>query len=261
MTKKVKHEYHDENGKKLPPIISQVQAATLLNMSRQNFNSMITSKIYKFVVEIDGIKRINIASEQWHKFYNAYYDPDRIGAKNNKDNGTESKTKISNDTIEKKILASVKSAMSKSKGCNIGTKKKSMPSIDMEKLKEENPDVARAIELTAKAEIAKRETIISHAAITKEKAIQEEIKTLELKRELAPVSLIEFFFSFAENMIQRIYRRPVEIEADLESLFIGGKKSIATQKLIRELEAIVIDVQKELIEQIKKEGFRVGGKE
>jgi len=125
---------------------------------------------------------------------------------------------------------------------------------------QENPDFQKSMELALKAEIAVREQEISKAEIAKQKAMQEELKTLEMKRETAPIELVEFFFSFAENMIQRIYRRPHEINADLESLYMAGKKEMAVNKLIREMEAIVKDCQSELIEHMKQEGFKRRGK-
>jgi hypothetical protein len=98
---------------------------------------------------------------------------------------------------------------------------------------------------------------IAASKIKQEKAKQEEIKTLELKKELAPVSLIKYFFSYSEKMIQRIYRKPHDIEPQLGALFLAKEPKKATQLLIRELESIIVDVQRELIDEIEKEGYRI----
>ena len=61
-------------------------------------------------------------------------------------------------------------------------------------------------DLTQRAAIAEMQKTIFDAKIKEEKSKQEEIKTLELKRDLAPMYLVLNFFSFAENLIQRAYR-------------------------------------------------------
>ena len=65
------------------------------------------------------------------------------------------------------------------------------------------------------------------------------------------------YFSFEENLIQRIYRRPHEISPQLKALFIADEDMKAEQLMIRELEGIVKDSHKELLKAIKEEGFRV----
>jgi hypothetical protein len=65
------------------------------------------------------------------------------------------------------------------------------------------------------------------------------------------------WWSFAENLIQRIYRRPVEISPEIEALYLAHEPKRAEQKMIRELEAIVRDVTEELKENVKKEGYKM----
>ena len=102
--------------------------------------------------------------------------------------------------------------------------------------------------------------ILGHIAASKikqEKAKQEEIKTAELKKELAPMYLLKHFFSFSEKMIQRIYRKPHDIEPQLSALFLAKEPKRATQLIVREMESIIIDVQRELIAEVEAEGFKV----
>ena len=110
--------------------------------------------------------------------------------------------------------------------------------------------------ITAAAAIAEMKKIIYTSEIQEQKAIQEKIKTMQIKKDLAPVNLVEHFFSFAENLIQRIYRRPHEISPQLEALYIGKEDKKAVQLIIRELESIVKDVQKELLVAIDEEGYK-----
>jgi hypothetical protein len=112
-------------------------------------------------------------------------------------------------------------------------------------------------ELMEQAAQAHLEAVIHGAKIKEERAKQEEIKTAEIKRDLAPVYLIKYFFSFSEKIIQRIYRKPHDIEPQLSALFLAKEPKKATQLIIREIESIIVDVTKELMSEIEKEGFGV----
>lgn len=112
-------------------------------------------------------------------------------------------------------------------------------------------------DLIRRANLAELHNQIFSSKIKEEKAKQEEIKTLELKRDLAPVDLVRHFFSFAESLIQRIYRKPNEIEPQLAALFLAKENKKATLLMVRELESLIVDAQKDLIKAIKDEGFRV----
>ncbi len=102
----------------------------------------------------------------------------------------------------------------------------------------------------------KYRSLVASTRIKEERAKQEEIKTAEIKKELAPISLVKYYFSFSENMLQRIYRRPHEIEPQLEALFIAREGKKATQLLVRELESIIVQCQQELIKAIEDEGYK-----
>jgi len=113
-------------------------------------------------------------------------------------------------------------------------------------------------DLLVKSEIAELEKKIHDAEIKKERAKQEQIRTLELKKDLAPVALIKHFFSFSENLIQRLYRRPHEISPQLSALYLAGEDKKAVQLITREMESIVKDVQKQLIQDMENEGYKNG---
>ena len=110
-------------------------------------------------------------------------------------------------------------------------------------------------DLTQRAAIAEMEKTIFDAKIKEEKSKQEEIKTLELKRDLAPMYLVKHFYSFAENMIQRAYRRYGELSPELEALYLAGKREQAVKFLLREQETITRDAVDKLIKAIKEEGY------
>ncbi|HQO00668.1 MAG TPA: HNH endonuclease signature motif containing protein [Spirochaetota bacterium] len=119
-----------------------------------------------------------------------------------------------------------------------------------------NPEDA---DLIRRATLAELHNQIYTSKIKEEKAKQEEIKTLEIKKDLAPIGLVRHFFSFAESLIQRIYRKPNEIEPQLAALFLAKENKKATMMLVRELESLIVDAQKDLIMAIKEEGFKVKG--
>lgn len=105
------------------------------------------------------------------------------------------------------------------------------------------------------AYIAEMNDKIFAAKIKEEKAKQEEIKTAELKKELAPIYLLKHFYSFAEKIIQRGYRRFEELSPELEALYLAGKSKEAVKLLLREQESINHMCVSELQKAIKEEGY------
>jgi len=101
------------------------------------------------------------------------------------------------------------------------------------------------------------EDVIFAAEIKKQKAEQEKLKTLEQKKDLANIDLLIHFFSFAENIIQRWYRRPHELSPQLSALYLAGEEKKAEQLLLKELEGIVKETQKELIKTLEEEGLKI----
>lgn len=112
-------------------------------------------------------------------------------------------------------------------------------------------------DITAQARDAQHRSLIASAKIKEERAKQEEIRTAEIKKDLAPISLVKYYFSFSENLLQRLYRRPHEIEPQLEALFLAREGKKATQLIVRELESIVVQCKQELEKAISDEGYRV----
>ncbi len=110
-------------------------------------------------------------------------------------------------------------------------------------------------ELQRLAYIAEMQDKIFAAKIKEEKAKQEEIKTAELKKELAPIYLLKHFYSFAEKIIQRGYRRFEELSPELEALYLAGKSKEAVKLLLREQESINHMCVSELQKAIKEEGY------
>lgn len=115
-------------------------------------------------------------------------------------------------------------------------------------------------DIIAEANEAKHRALIASTRIKEERAKQEEIKTAEIKKELAPISLVKYYFSFSENLLQRLYRRPHEIEPQLEALYMAHEGKKATQLIVRELESIVVQCKQELEKAIGEEGYRVHDK-
>ena len=127
------------------------------------------------------------------------------------------------------------------------------------------PDIPEAVrnpeldELQRRAAIAAMEDIIFAAGIKREKEMQEKLKTLEIKKDLANVDLMIHFFSFIENIIQRWYRRPHEIGPKLKAFYLGNQDREAEQLMLRELESIVKDTQKDLLKALEEEGIKFKG--
>ncbi len=220
--------------KHIPRLIDKASAARLLNMTPQNFNMLIKSRQPRFLepnLETNKIQ-VNTQHEEFVLLYNEVLrKPKRLaGTVDQKNKGRSLSAKSAKKQIENAVG-------------DTGTL-----SPD---------DNAALMQMALDAQIAERQTIIAKAKIAEEKAKQEELKTLDLMKNTVPIELMYYWFSFAENMIQRLYRRPHEIEPELEALFLGGNKKGATQKIIRELEAIVVDLQNKLIEQINADGYEV----
>lgn len=112
-------------------------------------------------------------------------------------------------------------------------------------------------ELAREAKVAEWNDIIYSAEIKKQKAEQEKLKTLEQKKDLANIDLLIHFFSFAENIIQRWYRRPHELSPQLSAFYLAGEEKKAEQLLLKELEGIIKETQKELIKSLEEEGLKI----
>lgn len=224
---------YDKKKHKNAKIMSQSDAAKLCNMSRQSFMYYIKKYADQFdpwLLIVDGIKQVDANHKGFKKFQREMKGGDRDKAFANYKRRATSKRAVTG-RIEKNVD-------------KIADGKTDKDTFD------------EALKIALEVETAKNQQEINKARISNEKAKQLEIKTLELQKDLAPISLLEFFFSFAENMIQELYRRPAEIEADLEALFLAGEKKQATKKTVRELEAIVKRSVNEMVESLKNEGYK-----
>jgi hypothetical protein len=121
---------------------------------------------------------------------------------------------------------------------------------------ESNPESSKekmAIEkLVQKATRAELQQTIYESEIKREKVKQESIRTLEKQKDLAPVSLLNYFFSFAEAMHSKLFNLPKEISPQLSAFFIAGKDKEAEAFLTRKFEFIVKHMQAELIKALEE---------
>lgn len=214
-------------------LISKAEAARRCGVSRQYMHTYI--KKYKenleWVFEIGGNQFIDARKMKWKKFAKEMRSKDLTV----RTNVRHPERGMTQRAIDQRISREM-------------TKLSTISGADSGNL----DDIATA---ALSVERAKNEQEISKAKIAKEKAAQLEIKTLEMTRKLGSIELIKYYFSFAENMFQNLYGRPHEIEAELESLFLAGNKKLATEKIIREMQAIVKNNVAELEEAMKKEGY------
>ena len=111
-------------------------------------------------------------------------------------------------------------------------------------------------DVIAEANEAKHRALIASTKIKEERAKQEEIKTAEIKKELAPIDMLVYYFSFIENILQRLYTAPHELTPQLSALYMAGENKKAEQLLLRKLEGIVKDVHGDLLKTIKSDGYK-----
>jgi len=243
--------------------ITKAKAAKILNCSR----ALITkwekeNPRAEFFVEHNGKAMIDTESAAWHRRLaeplkkNKSYSEGQ-STKKKLDKSTQQKQKAYHEMKKKEAAESkqLKEVEPENKTGAEEVKSSVEIKTDPESGLSEN-DIKTGM-LSDEAEQARLENIIYNSHIKKEKAYQEKIKTMELKKDLAPIDLVKHFFSFSENLIQRLYRRPHEISPQLESLYIGKEPKKAVQLIIRELESIVQESQKELKQAIKEEGYKL----
>lgn len=262
-------------------LISQYEAAERLGISRQAANKWKNQKPVPgfLVLGPDGKYKVEDTHPEWiarvtnpgqalRNRKNARQKPAREKAARKEAEREELKAMVvpeeraAIDVIAEKIPAAIPAMLEAAKKAQRVGSEDTRPNQGIEN----PPMVPRPVasspedaDLIRKATLAELHNQIFSSKIKEEKAKQEEIKTLELKRDLAPVDLVRHFFSFAESLIQRIYRKPNEIEPQLAALFLAKENKKATLLMVRELESLIVDAQKDLIKAIKDEGFRVRG--
>ena len=112
-------------------------------------------------------------------------------------------------------------------------------------------------DLSAQAARADMYRMIHESKIKEEQAKQQEIKTYELKKDLAPMYMINHFFSFAEKIIQRAHRKPHDIMPQIAAYCMARENRLAEALMSREIESIVRESVNDLIKEIEREGLRI----
>jgi len=220
--------------------ISQTEAAHMLGITVAAIGKL-TKKIPRPGYFVDVGKKIKIDIE--HPEWRARYMKAELAGK-----AQRMRNKKSGEAVAKarKLKAKIETETEKPEV------KKEIETEKKIKIKY-SPEESDLAQQSLRAEFKKN---IYTAQIKEEQAKQNQIKTFELKKDLAPISLIKHFFSFAENMAQRLYRRPHEIGPQIKALYLAGEDRKAEQLYMRELEGIVIDMQKQLIADMKAEGYK-----
>jgi hypothetical protein len=212
-------------------LITKSEGARLLNISRNAIQKWENQKQPPpFLIDNNGKTMIDDTHPEWLNKLNA--------PKKTKKNKAISKGVLKKERM-KKIFS------------NDGDE------IEKPKTNNYKPKTDEESELERESQIAEWLDTIYSAEIKKQKAEQEKFKTLEQKKDLANIDLLIHFFSFIENIIQRWYRRPHEISPQLSALYLAGEEKKAEQLLLKELEGIVKDTQKDLIKVLEEEGLKI----
>lgn len=230
-------------------LITKSEAARQLNISRQAVEKL-EKKIPRpsYFVDTENKVMIDTSSEDWQQ---RLKQKDTKGIKQKHINEKVSQAKRFKADLKKSVFDSPDDAEEIEETGQ--QKRNSVPDIP------ENVRNPELDELQRRAVIAAMEDIIFAAGIKREKEMQEKLKTLEIKKDLANVDLMIHFFSFIENIIQRWYRRPHEIGPKLKAFYLGGQDREAEQLMLRELESIVKDTQKDLLKALEEEGIKFKG--
>jgi hypothetical protein len=186
-----------------------------------------------FVKDERGIWQINDESPQWIATVEKYARKQ------------EQKEKAQKGTGKIKDRATVDS------GTREAARKAARAAMEKAGEEEISPELMRK---SARAEI---ELKIYKNEIARQQAIQEEVKTLEMQKEVAPMLLLVHWWSYKENLTARIFRRPAEISPEVKALYLANEDKLAEQKITRELEAIIQEVHNELVKDVTKEGFKM----
>lgn len=215
-------------------IISKAEGARLLGISKQSVQQWKDDE--PFFVEVNGKIKIDDTHPAWISKLNS----PRQGSKNKK---------IAKGVQKHEDFKKVKRQTQ--------PETENMDHIPPKKTYDIPEPTEEMNDLIKQAAIAEMQDTIFAAEIKKQKAEQEKLKTLEQKKDLANIDLLIHFFSFAENIIQRWYRRPHELSPQLSALYLAGEEKKAEQLLLKELEGIIKETQKELIKTLEEEGLKI----
>jgi hypothetical protein len=109
--------------------------------------------------------------------------------------------------------------------------------------------------LAKRSAIATLEKEISLAVIAAEKAKQEEIKTLEQQKDLAPIDMMKHFFSFLESMVNQMFRKSHEMSPKLKAMYLSGEDKKAEDLIKKEIQSVANETRAELLKELKSAGY------
>jgi len=109
-------------------------------------------------------------------------------------------------------------------------------------------------EEAAKAEL---ETVVIRRDREKEKLTQETLATMEQKKELAPLALVTWAFSFNDRLFFEIFREIQYASPVMASHYMAGNALDAEKYLKLRVEGLIVQAEKDLREAIDKDGFDV----
>jgi hypothetical protein len=206
------------------PLISQSEAARRLKVSRQAIGLMLKKKPLPsfFVLDSYGRYAIETNNAEWKSLVMQH--------------------KAENKSAQNKQYTTIKNKLKKVK------KGKQYAPTD-----EPDDKAVDVDELTLQTAIAQKKKMIHQARLMDERANQAEIKTLVMRKELAPLDMVKHYYSFGENLIRRIYGRVYEISPDIKSLYYANQDAVAVEKIRRELKAIITNSYDEMLADMEKE--------
>jgi len=210
------------------PLITQSEGARKLKVSRQAISLMIQKKPRPsfFVLDSYGRYAIETNNAEWKSFVMQH--------------------KAENKSAQNKQYTTIKNKLKKVK------KAKQEAPAEKQTNKHDGKEID-VDELTLQTAIAQKKKMIHQARLMDERANQAEIKTLEMRKEVAPVNMIKHYYTFGNSLIRRIYGRVYEISGDVKALYLANEDRLAVEKTRRELQEIIIESYQEMLADIEKE--------
>jgi len=214
------------------PLITQSEAARKLKVSRQAISPMLKKKPLPsfFILDSYGRYAIETNNAEWKSLVLQH--------------------KAENKSAQNKQYTTIKNKLKKVKKGKKSDKQDSPADKPDDKKNDKAVDVD---ELTLQTAIAQKKKMIHQARLMDERANQAEIKTLVMRKELAPLDMVKHYYSFGENLIRRIYGRVYEISPDIKSLYYANQDAVAVEKIRRELKAIITSSYDEMLTDMEKE--------
>ncbi|MEA3280539.1 MAG: hypothetical protein U9Q38_08070 [Thermodesulfobacteriota bacterium] len=217
----------------------------------------------EYFVTVDGKDFIDDTHVEWIAYVTRKKLESPVEKMKSKKKSEGQKKKKEKERLIKSITGKVDKQIEKEikkvkKGIDkqIESDKKKLENLKSPELTDEENYV---VELQKRSAIATLEKEIFEKDIKREKAIQEEIKTMETKKDLAPIEIVKYFFSFSERIIGRLYRRPHEISPQLSDLYLAGEDKKAVNFIVKNMEEIVKGTVADLLKELKDDGYKIKG--